>query len=83
CGAVVPHVSATVAVASQAFCNPIWGTEGRARLVAGESAKNVLDDLVARDNGRAIRQAHMVDAQGNFVAHTGEDCEDWAGHVIH
>lgn len=82
CGAVVPFVSGTVAVASQAFCNPIWGTEGRARLMAGESAKQVLEDLAARDEGRAIRQAHMMDAQGNFAAHTGEDCVDWAGHIL-
>lgn len=82
CGAVVPFVSGTVAVASQAFCNPVWGTEGRARMEAGELAEAVLADLVARDEGRAIRQAHMMDAQGVFAAHTGEDCVDWAGHLI-
>ena len=82
CGAVVPFLSDTVAVASQAFCNPVWGTEGRARMMAGEAAKDVLDDLVARDEGRAIRQAHMMDGQGRFAAHTGADCVDWAGHLI-
>lgn len=82
CGAVVPFVSGTVAVASQAFCNPIWGTEGRARMMAGESARQVIEDLVARDEGRAIRQAHMMDAQGNFAAHTGAECVDWAGHIL-
>ncbi|MEO0670040.1 MAG: DUF1028 domain-containing protein [Pseudomonadota bacterium] len=82
CGAVVPFVSDTVAVASQAFCNPVWGTEGLSRMMAGEAAQDVLDDLVARDGGRAIRQAHMMDAQGRFAAHTGADCVDWAGHLI-
>lgn len=82
CGAVVPFVSGNVAVASQAFCNPIWGTEGRARLKAGETASQVLEDLAARDEGRAIRQAHMMDAYGGFAAHTGEDCVDWSGHII-
>ncbi|MDC0115983.1 DUF1028 domain-containing protein [Octadecabacter sp.] len=82
CGAVVPFVSGTVAVASQAFCNPIWGSEGRARMMAGESAQNVLVDLAARDEGRAIRQAHMMDTYGGFAAHTGDDCVDWAGHII-
>ncbi len=81
CGAVVPFVGAQVAVASQAFCNPLWGTEGRARLAAGEAAEAVLADLVARDEGRAIRQAHMMDAQGGFAAHTGADCIDFAGHL--
>ena len=82
CGAVVPFVSGRVAVASQAFCNPIWGTEGRARMMAGEGAQQVLDDLAARDDGCAIRQAHMMDASGGFAAHTGADCVDWAGHII-
>ena len=82
CGAVVPFVSGTVAVASQAFCNPVWGTEGRARMMAGETAEHVLDDLAARDEGRAIRQAHMMDASGTFAAHTGDDCVDWAGHIL-
>ncbi|SDZ48508.1 Uncharacterized conserved protein, Ntn-hydrolase superfamily [Jannaschia faecimaris] len=81
CGAIVPYVGARTAVASQAFCNPIWGTEGRARLET-ESAEQVLADLVARDDGRAIRQAHMMDATGNFAAHTGAECVDWCGHLI-
>ncbi|MDA8747566.1 DUF1028 domain-containing protein [Litoreibacter sp.] len=82
CGAVVPFVSGTVAVASQAFCNPVWGTEGRVRMMAGESAEHVLEDLAARDEGRAIRQAHMMDTKGNFAAYTGDDCVDWAGHIL-
>jgi uncharacterized Ntn-hydrolase superfamily protein len=82
CGAVVPFVSGSVAVASQAFCNPVWGTEGRARMMAGENAEAVLADLVSRDEGQAIRQAHMMDADGKFAAHTGADCVDWAGHLI-
>lgn len=83
CGAVVPCMSSKVAVASQAFCNPIWGTEGRARMTAGEAAEDVIADLAARDEGQAIRQAHMMDAHGAFAAHTGSDCVDWAGHQIH
>ena len=82
CGAVVPFVSDKVAVASQAFCNPVWGTEGRVRMMAGEAANAVLTDLIARDEGRAIRQAHMMDINGRFAAHTGSDCVNWAGHLI-
>ncbi len=82
CGAAVPYVGRTVAVASQAFCNPVWGTEGRARLAAGEAAEDVIADFAARDQGQAIRQAHMMDAEGRFAAHTGSDCVDWAGHII-
>ncbi|MDB2407437.1 DUF1028 domain-containing protein [Jannaschia sp.] len=82
CGAVVPWVGARSAVASQAFCNPIWGTEGRARLETGEAADTVLADLVSRDAGEAIRQAHMMDVEGRFAAHTGADCVDWCGHLL-
>ncbi|EYD70435.1 DUF1028 domain-containing protein [Limimaricola hongkongensis] len=81
-GAAVPYVGARCAVATQAFVNPVWGVEGRARLAAGESAEAVLADLASRDAGRAIRQCHMMDADGSFAAHTGADCVDWAGHLL-
>lgn len=82
CGARVPCVGASSAIASQAFSNPIWGTEGLRRLEAGETAQAVLDDLVSRDTGRATRQAHLMDSQGSFAAYTGAECVDWAGHRI-
>lgn len=82
CGALMPWLGRRVAVASQAFVNPLWGTEGRARLEAGEDADAVLADLAARDEGGAQRQAHMMDAAGRFAAHTGADCIEWAGHMI-
>ncbi|GFE64072.1 DUF1028 domain-containing protein [Litoreibacter roseus] len=81
CGAVVPYVGPRTAVASQAFCNPVWGTEGQTRLET-EDAHDVLADFVARDKGQTIRQAHIMDASGVFAAHTGADCVDWAGHLI-
>ena len=81
CGAMVPFVAREVAVASQAFCNPLWGLEGRDRLADGEMAADVLADFVARDAGQAIRQAHMIDLAGNVAAHTGAECVDWAGHL--
>lgn len=79
-GATVPHVAATHAVASQAWVNPLWGTEGLARMQAGESAQAVLDDFLHRDLGQSARQCHMIDPNGEIAAHTGPDCIDWAGH---
>lgn len=81
CGAVVPYIGRRSAIASQAFCNPIWGTEGRIRLDAGEPAESVLSDLVERDAAESLRQCHMVDENGNFATHTGAECTDWAGHT--
>ena len=81
-GSLVPNIRHNIAVATQAFVNPMWGVEGARRLAAGESAEIVMADFVSRDGGQAIRQAHMIDAQGHSVAHTGKECIDWAGHEI-
>lgn len=82
CGAAVPYIGRRSAVATQSFVNPLWGTEGRARLEAGEAAAEVLADFIARDEGRNSRQCHMLDAAGCFAVHTGEDCIDWAGSRV-
>jgi uncharacterized Ntn-hydrolase superfamily protein len=81
CGGLVPHVSATAAIASQAFINPLWGTEGLPRLMAGTPPQEVLAEMVARDAGQAIRQAHFMAPDGRIAQHTGTDCVPWAGHV--
>ena len=81
-GALVPHLrGGKCAVATQAFVSPIWGMEAADRLAQGETAPDVTADLVARDDGQAIRQIHMVDADGRVAAHTGADCVDWCGHL--
>lgn len=81
CGSLVPHVAATAAIASQSFVNPLWGSFGLPRLVAGEAPQAVLDDFVARDAGQAIRQAHMLGPDGRIAQHTGVDCVPWCGHM--
>ena len=78
---MVPFVSQNAAVASQAFCNPLWGLEGIDRLNKGENANDIMSDFIKRDSGQSIRQAHMIDIYGNLHAHTGSDCVDWAGHA--
>lgn len=81
-GALVPHIrGGKCAVATQAFVNPMLGLEGAARLAQGETAAEVLQDMIARDGGRLQRQIHMIDSKGRIAAHTGDDCVDWAGHV--
>ncbi|KEO54810.1 DUF1028 domain-containing protein [Thioclava indica] len=82
CGALVPHIGRGVAVATQAFINPIWGTEGQRRLQCDEPAEAILADFVRRDAGQAQRQAHMMDSAGHSAAFTGAQCIDWAGHTI-
>lgn len=81
CGSLVPHVTAKVAVATQAFVNPLWGIEGVTQLEAGKAPMAVMADFIARDAGQSIRQAHMLGADGQIAQHTGADCVPWAGHV--
>lgn len=79
-GGLIPFVRRDVAVASQAYCNPLWGIEAADRMMAGEGAADILPGLVAGDAGAKIRQIHMIDRAGNIAAHTGADCVGWAGH---
>ena len=80
-GAMVPHVRADRAVATQAFANPMYGVEGLRRLGAGETGAAVLEHMTSRDTGASQRQAHLLDTQGRFSAFTGAACVDWAGHA--
>ncbi|MEM6831987.1 MAG: DUF1028 domain-containing protein [Pseudomonadota bacterium] len=80
CGSGVPYIGRRSAVATQAFINMQWGVEGRRRLENGEDGQAVLADFIRRDGGQQIRQCHMLDTTGQFVAHTGEHCIGWAGH---
>ncbi len=44
------------------------------------SAAEVVERLVAADDGRAERQLGVVDADGRAASWTGLECMDWAGH---
>lgn len=82
-GAVVPWAKAGIgAVATQSWANTTYGPDGL-RLMAKElSAQETLDKLVKADEERALRQVGMVDARGNAAAYTGQDCFEWAGHIV-
>lgn len=80
-GAVVPFASADVgAVATQAWANVSYGPRGLELLSQGLTAQEVVDRLVAEDEGREHRQLGVVDRFGNAAAHTGDTCMHWAGH---
>jgi uncharacterized Ntn-hydrolase superfamily protein len=46
----------------------------------GRTADEALQALVSTDDGRAVRQVAMVDADGNVATHTGADAVQEAGH---
>lgn len=82
-GAVVPHIRGMVgAIATQAFVNPTYGTDGLELLRDGLTPKEIISRLTGRDQGSPQRQLHLIDAAGRNDAFTGENCIDWAGHLV-
>jgi uncharacterized Ntn-hydrolase superfamily protein len=88
-GASVPYAKFGVgAVASQYETNPDFGTVGLSLLERGGSARNVLDFLIAHDNGfdgqgPPDRQVGIVGVAGDGAAYTGAQALDsqWAGAI--
>ena len=80
-GSVVPWAEPGVgAIATQAYANPRYGSDGLALLREGLSADEVVRRLIALDDGRDERQVGIVDGRGGSASWTGTGCNDWAGH---
>ena len=79
-GALCPHArSGLGALSTQALVNPHYGAQGLALLAAGVPAPEVVQRLVAPDEGREQRQLHVIDAAGRIGQHTGAQCIEWCG----
>jgi uncharacterized Ntn-hydrolase superfamily protein len=79
-GSVVPWAEPHVgAIATQSYANPRYGPDGLALLRDGLSAEEVVERLTSADDGRAVRQLGVVDAQGRAATFTGAECHAWAG----
>jgi uncharacterized Ntn-hydrolase superfamily protein len=82
-GPIVPWAEAGVgAVATQSFVDPSYGKNGLDLMRAGKSAPDVLKELLAKDEGREVRQVAMIDAQGRVDAWTGKNDIQAAGHIV-
>ncbi|MBN1231314.1 MAG: DUF1028 domain-containing protein [Anaerolineales bacterium] len=82
-GAVVPWAKAHAgAVATQSFANLLFGPQGLELMGSGKSSEESIQQLIADDNMKDVRQVGMVDKNGRAAAFTGKDCYDWAGHII-
>jgi uncharacterized Ntn-hydrolase superfamily protein len=68
------------AVATQSFIDPSYGRNGLDLMRGGASAGEALKSLLAKDEGRDVRQVAMIDAHGNVAAHTGAKCIEAAGN---
>ena len=81
-GTIVPWAEAGVgAVATQSFVEPGYGPRGLQLMRGGVSAPDALRALLARDDGRDVRQVAMIDARGRVAAWTGGRCIAEAGHI--
>ncbi|MEH2522271.1 MULTISPECIES: DUF1028 domain-containing protein [unclassified Bradyrhizobium] len=81
-GARVPHIAPGIGgVATQALVNPYYGIDGVKLLREGRSPREVVEALIATDDGREARQLHVMDIKGRIAAHTGSECVDWCGHI--
>jgi uncharacterized Ntn-hydrolase superfamily protein len=82
-GSIVTWAEAGVgAVATQSFVDPSYGKNGLELMRAGKSAPDTLKELLAKDEGREVRQVAMIDAQGRVNAWTGKNDIQAAGHIV-
>jgi uncharacterized Ntn-hydrolase superfamily protein len=70
------------AVATQSFIDPSYGKNGLDLMRGGKTAPDTLKELLAKDEGREVRQVAMIDAQGRVDAWTGKNDIQAAGHIV-
>ncbi|MDH3267611.1 MAG: DUF1028 domain-containing protein [Ignavibacteria bacterium] len=81
-GSIVSWGEAGVGVvATQSFVNPAFGPNGLELLKSGMSAEQVVDKLIAEDEGRDVRQLAIIDVNGNVKSYTGKNCIPGAGNI--
>jgi uncharacterized Ntn-hydrolase superfamily protein len=82
-GSIVSWGEAGVGVvATQSFVNPAFGPDGLELLKSGMTASEVVDKLIAEDEGRDFRQLAIIDVNGNVKSYTGKNCIPGAGNII-
>ncbi len=80
-GSICPFVQAHVgAVSSQSWVNPYLAFDALALMASGLAAQAALDQVLADDEGRGLRQVGVVDFDGRAASYTGADCTPWCGH---
>ncbi len=80
-GSIVTWGEAGVGVvATQSMVEVSYGPLGLDGMRNGIPQQQLLSDLLAKDEGRDLRQVAMVDSKGNVATHTGNRCIQEAGH---
>lgn len=82
-GSVVPWAESGVgAVATQSYANTAYGPDALGLLRKGLHPKDVIKRLTEKDDMAAQRQVGVIDARGRAASFTGDECFEWAGHVV-
>ena len=82
-GSIVSWGEAGVGVvATQSFVNPAFGPYGLELLKSGMTAEQVVDKLIAEDEGRDVRQLAIIDVNGKVKSYTGKNCIPGAGNIV-
>ncbi len=68
-------------VATQSFVNPSFGLRGLELLKSGKSPQEAVDELIASDEGRDVRQLAILDTKGRSASYTGKNCIPDAGNI--
>lgn len=81
-GSIVSWGEAGVGVvATQSFVNPSFGIKGLELLKLGKSPQEAVDELIAADDGRDVRQLAILDVKGRSASYTGKNCIPEAGNI--
>src|SRR5258708_16330513 len=79
-GALCPHAESGIgALSTQALVNPHFGAQGLQLLGDGVPAPEVVQRLIAPDEGREHRQLHVIAARGSIGQPTSIAGVDWCG----
>jgi len=82
-GTIVSWGEAGVGViATQSFVNPSFGPRGLELLKEGKTAQEVVDELIASDEGRDVRQLAVLSVNGTVASYTGKNCIPGAGNIV-
>lgn len=82
-GSRVPHTTPGVGViATQAYTNMAYGTDGLRLLAGGLSPEQVLEKLLAEDPQREIRQVAIMDFAGRKAVFTGNQTPKERGEIV-
>jgi len=82
-GTIVTWAEAGVgAIATQSFVNASFGPRGLEMLKKGMTSQQVVDSLLATDEGREFRQLAIIDSKGNAASFTGKKCIQPAGNIV-